>query len=136
MEERRCSRCEQTKPIDQFNWKNKSKGRRQTTCRICQSAYTKEHYRKNKQPYKDRALAQKATALEWKREYIAARECADCGTQDHRVLEFDHVTGEKDGNISRMAHSGYSVPTLEAEAAKCEIRCANCHKIRPYEERQ
>ena len=53
----------------------------------------------------------------------------DCGVSDVRVLEFDHVRGEKLGIISKMV-SNVSAKVLEDEIAKCEIVCANCHKIR------
>ena len=67
------------------------------------------------------------------REYVLnvlrANPCADCGTRDHRVLEFDHVRGKKLGNISNMV-KGYSIARIQAEIDKCEIVCANCHRIR------
>lgn len=55
--------------------------------------------------------------------------CADCGLADRTVLEFDHC-GEKRGNVISLACSEYSVEVVEAEIAKCEIRCANCHRRR------
>ena len=52
--------------------------------------------------------------------------CVDCGTTELVVLDFDHVRGEKTSRISRMR--GASIPRLLAEIAKCEVRCANCHR--------
>lgn len=65
--------------------------------------------------------------------YLARHPCVDCGQTDIRVLEFDHVHGTKAGNVSRMIGEGYSWSTIEAEIAKCEVRCANCHRIRTSE---
>ena len=49
---------------------------------------------------------------------------------DIRVLEFDHVRGEKSGNISEMIASGHSIARLQTEIEKCDVVCANCHRIR------
>ena len=56
--------------------------------------------------------------------------CADCGETDSRVLQFDHVRGEKRGEVPAMVNSGYGWDTILAEIAKCEIVCANCHTRR------
>jgi hypothetical protein len=51
----------------------------------------------------------------------------DCGERDFRVLQFDHVNGEKVAAVSTMLHNGASWKRLMAEVQKCEVRCANCH---------
>lgn len=55
--------------------------------------------------------------------------CVDCGKSDIRVLEFDHVRGDKVDSITSMVRRGLSVEVLVEEIAKCEVRCANCHTI-------
>jgi len=60
-------------------------------------------------------------------EYLDDCECADCGEDDSRVLQFDHVRGEKRGNVTQMVSSGYGWDKILEEIAKCEIVCANCH---------
>ncbi|CAN5371720.1 hypothetical protein BH10ACT7_BH10ACT7_22060 [soil metagenome] len=55
--------------------------------------------------------------------------CVDCGNRDIRVLEFDHVTGEKIASVGHMVRYGSSVNALKEEIAKCEVRCRNCHAI-------
>ncbi|MDQ3587203.1 MAG: hypothetical protein M3375_02465 [Actinomycetota bacterium] len=62
-------------------------------------------------------------------EALEGATCADCGTPDRTVLEFDH-RGEKRGNVAHFAGSEYSLAVLEAEIGKCDIRCANCHRRR------
>lgn len=60
---------------------------------------------------------------------LEASGCVDCGLFDLCVLDFDHVAG-KTSNVIEMARSGCSVVRLRAEIAKCEVRCANCHRRR------
>jgi hypothetical protein len=67
-------------------------------------------------------------AWELKRKHLL--ECLDCGTTDTRVLEFDHVRGEKLFNIGGIRKG---MKALEEEIAKCDVVCANCHRIRTYD---
>ena len=60
--------------------------------------------------------------------------CADCGHKfPTYVMDFDHVRGEKSFNISRGR--GHSIKKLKEEIAKCDIVCANCHRIRLFSSR-
>lgn len=58
------------------------------------------------------------------------RGCTDCGYRGHAAaLEFDHLPGHvKRFNISEKM--GRSIEELLIEIAKCEVVCANCHRIR------
>jgi hypothetical protein len=49
------------------------------------------------------------------------------------VLEFDHIGDDKKFNISDAVRKGYSMKKLTEEIAKCEVRCANCHRKKTYE---
>jgi hypothetical protein len=58
--------------------------------------------------------------------------CVDCGYKGHpAALDFDHLPGHtKRRGISRMVQAHRN--TLLAEIAKCEVVCANCHRIRTW----
>jgi hypothetical protein len=45
------------------------------------------------------------------------------------VLEHDHV-GKKRAGVMTLAWDEYSLETVEAEIAVCEVRCCNCHRRR------
>lgn len=78
-------------------------------------------------------------ARQWRRAYkdeIAAIKmdhgCADCGYREHpSALDFDHVRGTKRFNVSQGA-ARTREDALE-EIDKCDVVCANCHRIRSYE---
>lgn len=61
-------------------------------------------------------------------EYLAAHPCVDCGETDPVVLDFDHVRGEKRCDISHLLSRRHPWSTVEQEIAKCDVRCANCHR--------
>lgn len=62
--------------------------------------------------------------------------CKDCGgTFDPVCMDFDHRPGEvKTANIS--ACKTRSVKRLLEEIAKCDLVCANCHRLRTFRARQ
>jgi hypothetical protein len=71
------------------------------------------------------------------RKYIISKKtgmpCADCGVvYPHYVMDHDHVRGEKKFLISIAALKHYSRAKLDEELAKCDLVCANCHRIRTY----
>lgn len=55
--------------------------------------------------------------------------CADCGGRFPAVcMDFDHRPGEtKTGEISGFTRG---IEALKREIAKCDLVCANCHRIR------
>jgi hypothetical protein len=65
--------------------------------------------------------------------HLKANPCVDCGETDIIVLEFDHIGDDKKFNISDATRFGYSMDKVIAEIAKCEVRCANCHRKKTYE---
>lgn len=68
-------------------------------------------------------------------EYKATHPCVDCGNTDPRVLDFDHRNrAEKLYSISFMLVRCFSIEMLKAEIAKCDVRCANCHRIKTAEQ--
>jgi hypothetical protein len=42
---------------------------------------------------------------------------------------------DKEGNISHAVNNAWSLERLTSEMSKCEVRCANCHRIKTIERR-
>lgn len=59
--------------------------------------------------------------------------CADCGIKyPSYVMDFDHRDpSTKIACVSKLANSN-SAKKLMLEIAKCDVVCANCHRIRTY----
>lgn len=98
--------------------------------------YEREWYKNN--PVRKAAVAhrsknQKSLCREYVLAFLGSHPCVDCSCDDVRVLEFDHVRGEKSRNISTLMSQG-CFPALLREIDKCDVRCANCHRIRTYTE--
>lgn len=57
--------------------------------------------------------------------------CLDCGGSfPLECMDFDHVRGVKVAGISALVGRAKSMELVIAEVAKCELVCANCHRIR------
>lgn len=87
---------------------------------------------------REHIAAHAASKLARRRAYIAqmkARPCVDCGGQfPPECMDFDHVRGEKVGDISKMLL--WTTEHLHDELAKCDLVCANCHRVRTHERRR
>src|SRR6266849_507145 len=71
-----------------------------------------------------RALVTKATN----------RPCLDCGGIFHfSAMDFDHVRGKKLFTIG--AGIVRALKKVMDEIAKCDLVCANCHRVRTYKRR-
>jgi len=59
--------------------------------------------------------------------------CVDCGYSSHlAALDFDHrKPTEKSFNLARGLNEKSEL-LCELEAQKCDIRCANCHRIKTH----
>ncbi|HET9682065.1 MAG TPA: hypothetical protein VFP19_08505 [Candidatus Limnocylindrales bacterium] len=62
--------------------------------------------------------------------------CADCGRSYAQcAMDFDHRDpSQKVNGVTRMI-SNASLERILAEAAKCDIVCANCHRLRTFRRR-
>jgi len=129
---RKCYRCGELKPIEEFAWRRKARGQRDSFCRPCRSAYGKEHYAANRQRYIEQAAASKRRlTLERTRyllEYFKRHPCVDCGESDPVVLEFDHLRDKAFAIGQALSRRGWR--SILAEIEKCEVVCANCHRRR------
>lgn len=130
-----CTICKDPKPLSEFN-KNKSrKDGYNSLCRVCSNKRSKRYYSENREHHKSetykRRIQYRNEVQIFLREFLSKNPCADCGNTDIRVLEFDHLPKfKKQRNISSLYQSGVTITTIQLELKKCEVVCANCHRIR------
>lgn len=127
---KRCSSCKQEKDTSEFH----KRGQRfQSECKLCRSDRHQATYsdRKERQQELNKALKARLRA---KLDELKAVPCLDCKRSfPPYVMDFDHRPGElKVANVSSLLMAN-SWSAVEAEMAKCDIVCANCHRIRTHE---
>jgi len=134
-----CNHCLQEKDEEEFNWRYKSLGVRNSTCRECAVEFNRKYYQgtfqeKHLEQVRDRKKAVREMAQDFVLDYLQEHPCEECGETDIRVLEFHHI-GQKDKAIVTLVSGGYSVERIQEEIAKCQVLCANCHRKITVEER-
>lgn len=129
---RKCTKCGRLLDENEFNWKFKNI-KRSFHCKDCSREYIRSHYERNQKYYvakarkRDKAIKEKIH--EYLAQYFLLHPCVDCGETDIRVLEFDHKErSSKIGEVSQLIKRGLSLELIKSEVAKCEVRCANCHR--------
>lgn len=87
-----------------------------------------EVYRSRQRRDRERKAKNRARTDAIKRE----RGCMDCGYNKHAcALDFDHRPGEiKLFNVAALMSGVWA--RVEAEIAKCDVVCANCHRVRTF----
>jgi hypothetical protein len=129
-----CTKCKKAKEESEFNLKGNNY--LHTYCKICQNAYSAEHYKNNKEVYflniKNRRKGQRQKRRDWL-DKLKDKPCADCGGEFHAcIMDFDHVRGEKVASIASMMGDYYSLDKILVEIDKCDLVCSNCHRMRTH----
>lgn len=99
------------------------------------AAYMKEvWYPKNKAKHISYVRRNKLRVAEFLDSYKRERSCVDCGFSGKdfpHILDFDHLEGgsTKKFTIGSWSRAVLSISAIEKEIEKCELVCANCHRI-------
>lgn len=132
---KRCTRCGLVKSAEAFPINRSRKDGRHGWCLVCQRAYVRGHYERNRDYYLAKARVRNDLMLRSTRGLIRRLKdvpCSDCRARyPSWVMEFDHVRGNKLFNVSTNLRSRGRAQLL-AEISKCEVVCANCHRDRTF----
>lgn len=124
---KQCSKCKEVKSIEEFSIRKNN--RLQPHCKKCQCEYGKVHYERNKTIYLERNKRYEKD-IRAQIDNLKSVPCADCKQIFPPIcMDFDHISGEKSGNVSQLVFSN-SLKKILAEIEKCEVVCACCHRIR------
>jgi len=120
--QKRCCECQVEKSFNEFYKNKKSKDGLEYKCKKCTKKRDSLRHQKR--------LTEKK---KWILDFKTNNPCKDCKNQYHPwAMEFDHINKDKTCCISEMMHKRSSLKRLKKEVDKCELVCANCHRIRTY----
>lgn len=152
MDTKICSKCKLPKLLTEFH--SNGRGHRRSACADCYNKIDRLRYLNARPPEvlalleRKRKLREEFAAVptedknrsysEWQRQRRSDKlrelkrwPCMDCGwVYPKEVMEFDHREPEtKESEIGRMVFRA-SDSRLHAEIEKCDLVCANCHRVR------
>ena len=96
MSDRTCTQCKEVKPVEEFSWRRKAKGQRQSKCKACFTGILRNHHLTRKygittEQYEVMRAAQGyACGLCQRTEEVLA----SAGVNSQLVTDHDHTTGE------------------------------------------
>lgn len=130
-----CGTCGNDKDESEFNKNKNKKDGLNTICKECSRKRSRKYYKENPDIHKQNVNKRKKRIIQESKErmldYLSDKVCVDCGYSTNlAALQFDHVRGEKQYEVSELVNRGYPWKTILKEIKKCEIRCANCHAIK------
>lgn len=99
--------------------------------------WNKKYYQRTKHLHNEARYARRdkirQESREWVREYKSTLKCVRCGFDHPAALDFHHIDSTtKSRDISGMITSGYTIEQIKQEINKCEVLCANCHRIEHF----
>lgn len=110
--------------------------KRRSYCRPCKATYQRAWYERNRDRHIADVRRLRAAYTARNRRIVAAAKavpCGDCGERfPSYVMDFDHVRGEKTDLVPKMAARPVPLLDLMIEIAKCDVVCANCHRLRTH----
>jgi hypothetical protein len=125
IDSKKCSKCLMVKPLEDFYPRPAVRLGRQSQCKEC----SRKRLRAEPRALRRREKAIAFAALK------GNRPCVDCGGRfPNECMEFDHVRGTKRANVGGLYASSSTVLLREIE--KCDLVCANCHRIRTFARRR
>ena len=133
---KRCPSCGVQKPHSDFTRNRRRPDGLQSYCTDCSRAYQRRHYARYSEKYRARAQVrneQKRAVIRRIIKAAKARPCADCGVEYPAfVMDFDHLDPRQKRFTIGHAYRTWRTSELLAEIRKCDVVCANCHRIRTY----
>lgn len=111
------------------------RGCRCSECSLASARYQRRPSSEQYQQRKEDLLGKQAERRAYLSAHKAERGCSDCGYRANPVaLDFDHRPGSvKAFSLGNVSNRSYK--SIEAEIAKCDVVCANCHRIRTQQRR-
>jgi hypothetical protein len=135
---KKCPTCGVKKPLSAFSNNARRSDGVQSYCTECRRDHMRRHYAQNAVRYRASAAVRNERRRAAIRHIIRETKdhpCSDCGLRyPTYVMDFDHRHGgHKRFNIGRDALRGRcSEEALRQEIEKCDVVCANCHRMRTH----
>lgn len=130
---KKCAKCGETKAVEQFPWKIKAKGKRDSRCKVCRSADAKKY----QQEHREEVLARKRQYREANREAINARnrqyreanrEEINARKREHWEENRDEINAQQRTPEARARHNATARARYATEEGKLLVKTRKLHR--------
>jgi hypothetical protein len=127
---KRCTKCQQILPLEQFSRKEKGSKRLKSICKACVRARSQEHYRSHVNDYVQRSAVRKSAtrsrAKQVRDAFLSGKHCEICGRTDSVCVYAHQGQGKRFHELVRDPPVGLTVEDLERAAAGARFFCKSC----------
>jgi hypothetical protein len=127
MEQKKCSICKEPKDVTEFHKSSRLKDGLQSACKNCMNTAYNKSRKAKQQHYQEVANDRYARNTQRIRQWKSDRGCLVCGETYAQCLELHHIDPQEK-NFDPSEGCNKSWETFLAEAVKCVVLCANCHR--------
>ncbi len=102
-------------------------------------ASRRKWYANNKRHAIEKVQQRQREIYDWFQQFKSTLKCEgeNCEQTHPATLTFHHLNpSEKDIDLCRASHDGWSKERIMEEVKKCKVLCFNCHAIVHWNERQ
>ena len=132
--ERQCSLCMNMFPATEHYFRARSRNRGLE--KVCKSCWREKirAYRQIKRQHGEREVNPRRLVIRKQLDEIKlTRGCSKCGYKEHpSALDFHHLAEHEKLATVASLYSTLNLQKILAEVEKCEILCANCHRIETF----
>lgn len=119
-----CGNCKKTKTLDKFSKRGNSRPNDyQNNCKECRAVENRERKRH-----------MSSLVKRWK----LRKGCLNCDFKaEHSCqLDIDHIIPKlSKGKCRQAINTGWSKKRMKEELSKCQVLCANCHRLKTYRDK-
>lgn len=133
MNKKTCSKCRQQKSLEEFHKNRSHADGHNWYCKVCATQASKKWYKENihRPEVKDRLRTYYTRKYQIFKGFTdklkGACGCAICGEEEPCCLDFHHVFGQKEKDVSFFIKTKNVKKVIE-ELKKCICVCSNCHR--------
>lgn len=128
MKEKTCSKCGNTKTVDQFYRTKRSKDGFQPQCKVCMRGNYTASRNKKKEHYNQVRRSRRSEKVQKWRAWKEEQGCQYCNETFGPCLQLHHLVSEaKEAAIADMVAADATWERIMTEAEKGIVVCGNCH---------
>lgn len=117
-----CKECKEVKLLENFDVIT-TRDTYLAICKPCRRQRNRDYY-----------INRRIDIKKWLFDYLSQNPCVDCNESDPMRLQLDHREDKKFDVGKSLIGKSKTLADVQAEVAKCDVRCANCHQVKTHGE--